>query len=248
MANHTKRTGIYKITNKENGKCYIGSSKDITRRFSQHRGNLRNNRHHSRHLQNAWNLYGEDAFTYEILEECSADTLIAREQHYISTLSPEYNVMVVVQETITHCQETKKKIGQRTKGKTYDELYGPEKAAELRQRRSEALKGKPKSDEHKKKCRVAALGHTPHNKGKTASEETKAKVREARAKQVMGPMTEAQKEKIRQAHKATGHRPASRKGIPSKLKGRTYEDIYGPEKAAEMREARRLGRLGKVKT
>ena len=244
---HIKKSGIYKITNSQNGKFYVGSSKDIINRFSQHRTKLRQGKHHSRHFQNAWNLYGEDAFTYEILEECSADTLITREQHYISTLSPEYNVMVVVQETITHCQEAKDKIGQRTKGKTYEELYGPEKAAEMRQKRSEALKGKPKSEEHIAKVSAARKGFVPPNKGKQASEETKAKIREARANQVIGPMTDEQKEKIRQAHKANGHRPASRKGIESKMKGRTYEDIYGPEKAAEMREARRLGRLGKVK-
>lgn len=42
----------------------------------------------------------------------------------------------------------------RTKGRTYEEIYGPEKAAELRKKRSEALKGKPKSPEHAEKCRI----------------------------------------------------------------------------------------------
>ena len=35
-----------------------------------------------------------------------------------------------------------------TKGRTYEEIYGVERAAEIRKRRSEALKGKPKSPEH----------------------------------------------------------------------------------------------------
>ena len=29
--------GIYKITNKENGKCYVGQSNNIERRFSEHK-------------------------------------------------------------------------------------------------------------------------------------------------------------------------------------------------------------------
>jgi hypothetical protein len=44
-----------------------------------------------------------------------------------------------------------------TKGRTYEEIYGPERAAELRRLRSEALKGKPKSPEHAEKCRLNGM-------------------------------------------------------------------------------------------
>ena len=61
--------GIYKITNTANGKVYIGSSVDVHGRFNCHRSDLRNNRHGNQHLQNAWNLYGENSFVFEIIEE-----------------------------------------------------------------------------------------------------------------------------------------------------------------------------------
>ena len=62
----------------------------------------------------------------------------------------------------------------KTKGKTYEEIYGPEKAAELRKKRSEALKGKSKSPEHALKCKLNAIKGGQKNsairKGKTAKE------------------------------------------------------------------------------
>ena len=44
-----------------------------------------------------------------------------------------------------------------TKGRTYEEIYGVERAAEIRRKRSEALKGKPKSPEHAIKCRINGI-------------------------------------------------------------------------------------------
>ena len=44
-----------------------------------------------------------------------------------------------------------------TKGRTYEEIYGVERAAEIRKKRSEALKGKPKSPEHAIKCRINGM-------------------------------------------------------------------------------------------
>jgi len=44
-----------------------------------------------------------------------------------------------------------------TKGRTYEEIYGVERAAELRKQRSEALKGKKKSPEHAVKCRINGM-------------------------------------------------------------------------------------------
>jgi len=37
--------------------------------------------------------YGIKEFTFEVLEHCEADVLIEREQFYINTLKPEYNVL-----------------------------------------------------------------------------------------------------------------------------------------------------------
>lgn len=45
--------GVYKIINTINGKIYIGSSKDIDRRWSEHVRALELNAHINPHLQNA---------------------------------------------------------------------------------------------------------------------------------------------------------------------------------------------------
>lgn len=78
-----KECGIYSITNIVNGKLYIGSSCDIQRRWKEHKNKLNNNIHHSYHLQQAWNLYGENNFLFEMVEYCDKDNLLIREQYYI---------------------------------------------------------------------------------------------------------------------------------------------------------------------
>lgn len=59
---------IYKIRNLINGKFYVGSAQDTRSRFRQHRRLLRKGTHHCKHLQNAWNKYGEDLFKFEVVE------------------------------------------------------------------------------------------------------------------------------------------------------------------------------------
>jgi hypothetical protein len=44
-----------------------------------------------------------------------------------------------------------------SKGKTYEEIYGIERAAELRKQRSDSLKGKKKSPEHAAKSKLNGL-------------------------------------------------------------------------------------------
>jgi group I intron endonuclease len=62
--------GVYKITNTVNGKVYIGSTTiDIETRWGVHRSALRTGKHYNKHLQRAWNRYGESAFTFEVIEQ-----------------------------------------------------------------------------------------------------------------------------------------------------------------------------------
>ena len=85
--------GIYKITNLENGKVYVGQSKNIKFRWYAHRGELNRNVHHNSHLQNAWNNYGSDSFRFQVIEECDERELNDKEIYWISHLKssdPKY--------------------------------------------------------------------------------------------------------------------------------------------------------------
>ena len=55
-------SGIYKITNLENNKFYIGSAKDLYDRLASHKKDLRANKHCNIYLQRSYNKYGADSF------------------------------------------------------------------------------------------------------------------------------------------------------------------------------------------
>ena len=74
---------------------YIGSSKNIMRRWGVHKSALKNNRHHSVYLQRAWDKYGKENFTHEVIKEmpiASDIELLDEERKFVESLKPEYNV------------------------------------------------------------------------------------------------------------------------------------------------------------
>lgn len=77
--------GIYKITNKINGKSYIGQSNNITRRFKEHcyRDKLI--------IDQAIKKYGENNFNFEILEECTIEQLNEKEEYWIKFFQTNIN-------------------------------------------------------------------------------------------------------------------------------------------------------------
>jgi group I intron endonuclease len=76
-------SGVYGIRHTASGRIYVGSAKDIRARIYQHLGALLSRKHHSRYLQNAWNKYGQSAFTLILLEKGVIERLIEREQFWI---------------------------------------------------------------------------------------------------------------------------------------------------------------------
>lgn len=110
ISKELKRCGIYMIVNLVNGNRYIGSSKNIQQRLQTHRSELRHQYHCNDHLQNAWNKYGEKNFDYSILEFCEEDIRISREQYYVDTLTPEYNISVDIVELPSNSEESRAKL------------------------------------------------------------------------------------------------------------------------------------------
>jgi len=90
-------SGIYCILNITNCKLYIGSSVNLSARFSKHISNLRKGRHHNQHLQKSFNKYGEENFVFVILQIIeNKKEIIAIEQSYIELFSSDvlYNINV----------------------------------------------------------------------------------------------------------------------------------------------------------
>lgn len=87
--------GIYKIENLINGKLYIGQSINLRRREVKHFTELRNNKHVNKHLQRAFNKYGEENFKFGIMLFCEQSELTYYEDFFIkyyNTQSLGYNI------------------------------------------------------------------------------------------------------------------------------------------------------------
>lgn len=178
--------GIYKITNKQNKKFYIGSSVNIEMRWYAHKSYLRRNVHANQHLQNAWNKYGEDNFIFSILLETEEVSLLNEEQKLIDEsgcCSREigYNKSLVAGSPMKnrkHSLETIEKLRKKSTGRKHspetiekirNKHIGRKASQESRKRMSDAKKGKaPKcafesmSTEGRKKLSELASARTGH--------------------------------------------------------------------------------------
>jgi group I intron endonuclease len=100
------KSGIW--VNNINGNTYIGSAVNLNNRLKQHLYNINS----SVPLQRAILKYELSNFSIEVLEYCPIEQLIEREQFYLDTLNPEYNIHPITGSPLglKHSEETKKKI------------------------------------------------------------------------------------------------------------------------------------------
>jgi len=104
-----KNSTIYKIESKlKPERCYIGSAVDVQQRWRCHLHLLRKNKHDNNKLQNHYNKYGELDLVFIIIEPCFPQFLIIREQFYIDTLKPWFNIAKIAgsQLGFKHSEET----------------------------------------------------------------------------------------------------------------------------------------------
>lgn len=204
---------IYKIVNLVNDKFYVGSTIHKKVRFRQHRKLLRNNRHHCKHLQAAWNKYGEEKFDFRVVEEVQdSESLEAVEDRWLlEHVGKEY------------CYNSgySAKAPWRGAPAEITPNFGKPKTEDQRQQISNTLKafyaedyfnhprvGSVHTEETKERIRQAKLANpTAYWEGKARSEETKAKIGDAQRGKPKAPgrkVSEEGRAKIRAAA-AAGH-------------------------------------------
>jgi group I intron endonuclease len=191
----TKAHVIYRIRNVVNQKFYVGSTTGIRERFRTHRKRLRNNRHHCQHLQAAWNKYGEDCFKFEVLEVLVDEVdLQAVEDEWLNAFVGK-----------NFCYNVGLRSGAPWRGvqKEQHPSFGRPKTDAEREAISSTLKeyyaqditlhprfGTHHTEETKAKIREAKLKNPQRFwEGKTRSEETRAKISAAQKGKPKGPRT-----------------------------------------------------------
>ena len=126
--------GIYKITNKLNGKVYIGQSIDITARWRQHC-----NAKDDFSIHRAIQKYGPENFKFEVLLECPAEMLNVWERDMIALydcISPKGYNLTEGGEGYKRSEETRLKMSKAAKNRDYYWMRGRYVSAETRQKLS----------------------------------------------------------------------------------------------------------------
>ena len=122
-----KICGIYKITNTVTGDFYIGSSKDVKKRWIEHKCQSKWNECPNNPMYIDMQKYGVDKFAFEVLAEVEADKLKDAEQQFIETLKPTYNSIRANGRDIERYKETKKECNKEyqksEKYKKYQKEY-----------------------------------------------------------------------------------------------------------------------------
>lgn len=188
---------IYCFKNIVNNKAYIGQTNNPTKRKNEHMKNVHDG--HKGILYHSIRKYGEDNFSFDVIEECEDHLSNEREIFWINFYDSFENGFNLTTggDHFSHSEITKNKIGSAFRGKSLSEEHKkklresnlgkkpPPHSEETLQKMSNSMKGKntgPKSDEHKRKLSNA-------HKGKKLSEEHKEKLRNK-------PISEETRQKI----------------------------------------------------
>lgn len=170
-----KKQGIYILTNRVNGKQYVGQSLDIDQRVNKHFSGHASN---CSAIHNAIKKYGKNTFDIEIIEYplISKEALNAVEKWCITrfnTLSPAgYNLKTGGDSGGKNSEETKRKIGDRHRGRKLSN--------EHRLKISQTQVGKTISDQQRQKISKA-------NRGRKRTPEQRRKISEATEKAMQRP-------------------------------------------------------------
>lgn len=166
---------IYSLHCWASNSAYIGSTtRPVRRRFVEHCSRLRRGVHRNKHLQRAWNKYGEEVFECLVLDEVLDKDLYQAEQYWLDQAlqaGDVYNMGACAANPMqgrTHTAAARAKISRANKGKQLS-LW-------QRLRVSQTHKGKPKSKETRRRISEARRGKS------WLTEDGLRRIAEARAK------------------------------------------------------------------
>lgn len=180
---YTKISGVYKITCSPTNKVYVGSAVSIKGRWATHKCSLRQGKHTNRHLQNAYNKYGEDNLTFSIVEVCEIEHLIAREQYWMDSHKAylqEFgmNNSPTASTTIgfRHSEETKKLLSAIAKKKDHSRLRELSAKMKGRPAWNKGMPGRKWTEKQHKDHSDRVKGRPAWNKGGRHTAESKLKI------------------------------------------------------------------------
>ena len=118
-----KISGIYKITNTATGDFYIGSSKNVKKRWTNHKIQSTWKKHPNNPMYIDMQNYGVDKFEFEVLEEAEIEELKEKEQQFIETLKPTYNSCNAKGWDVERRKDYQKEYNKTDKYKEYKKQY-----------------------------------------------------------------------------------------------------------------------------
>ena len=134
-----KICGIYKITNTITGDFYIGSSKDIKRRWKEHEWPSAWKRCPNNPMYQDMKNYGTDKFEFQVIEEVEESFLKEKEQQFIEILKPSYNNINAKGFDFERYKEYQEEYRKTDKSKEYQKQYQLEYENQLCLYNSETL-------------------------------------------------------------------------------------------------------------
>ena len=111
LTENRKKVAVYRWVNKVNGNIYIGSSTNLHVRMYTY-FSLRSLAKSNRPIDRALLKHGFSNFRLEILEYCSHEDVLKREQYYLDLYKPQYNIATIAGSTLgyKHSQESLEKM------------------------------------------------------------------------------------------------------------------------------------------
>ena len=218
------QNGIYIIKCLVDEKVYVGQSVQVNIRVKKHEYELRRNNHRNWHMQSAWNLYGEENFTFNVVLICEKSELDYYEKMLIYKLKstcPEYgyNHESGGNKFKTVSDISKQKMSVAHMGQTSGRL-GKKATPEQLERNRQAQLGKKLSPETRLKISLGNKGKG-RRPGFTVSDELKEHLRKINTGK---KMSEESRRKMSLSRIGIRFSESHRKSMSEVHKGKTASD------------------------